>query len=342
MKILVIGGTLFVGRHVVTRALARGHEVVLFNRGVHGTDLFPGVERIRGDREVDLDRLAGRSFDAVVDTCGYVPRVVGASAQALKDATAHYTFISTISVYKGIARDPLDEASPLAVLDDPTTEVVDGETYGGLKALCEEAAQAALPGRTLVIRPGLIVGPWDPTDRFTWWPVRVARGGEVLAPGDPDAPVQFIDVRDLAELIVHLVEGQVTGVFNATGPRTLLTMGELLLACRDVARSDARLIWVSEEALLAEGVAPWSEMPLWVPMEMDGLSRVSSARAYAAGLSYRPLEDTIAATLSWANTRRGTRAWKAGLSEEKERAVLAKWADRGRAAAQEAEPLVPA
>ena len=189
MNLLILGGTVFLGRHLVEAALARGHAVTLFNRGQHNPDLFPEVERLRGDRDGDLQALEGRRWDAVVDTCGYVPRVVRASAEMLAPNVDHYTFISSISVYADTSKPGIDEQAPVGTLDDPTTEEVTGESYGPLKALCEQAAEAAMPGRVLNIRPGLIVGPHDPTDRFTYWVRRVAEGGEVLAPGNPHAPV---------------------------------------------------------------------------------------------------------------------------------------------------------
>src|SRR6478672_8232941 len=225
MRLLVLGGTQFLGRHLVEVALREGDAVTIFHRGRTNPDLFAGqVERISGDRDGGLDALAGGEWDAVVDTCGYVPRVVAASARALADRCGHYTFVSTESVYGDVGEPGLDESAPVAVLDDPATEVVDGETYGGLKALCEEAAEAAMPGRVLNVRPGLIVGPHDPSDRFTYWPRRLARGGEVLAPGSAEGLVQVIDARDLAEWAVRMVEGGKTGVYNATGPENPLTM----------------------------------------------------------------------------------------------------------------------
>ncbi len=213
MKLLVLGGTVFLGRHLVEAATARGHSVTLFNRGQHNPELYPEVEKLRGDRDSDLSALQGRRWDAVIDTCGYLPRAVRASAELLADAVDHYTFISSISVYADFHTPAMDESAPVGTLADETVEEVTGETYGPLKALCEQAAERALPGRVLNIRPGLIVGPHDPTDRFTYWPVRVARGGEVLAPGRPHVPVQVIDGRDLAEWTVRMVEArQVRGL----------------------------------------------------------------------------------------------------------------------------------
>src|SRR5260221_13589599 len=233
MRLLILGGTAFVGRHLVEAALARGHTVTLFNRGRRNPDLFPELERLRGERPDDLAALRGREWDAAIDTSGYTPRAVAASAGLLAEAVAHYTFISTISVYADEMPAGTDENGPLSQMpeDKAGTEEVTGETYGPLKVLAEQAAEAAMPGRVLTPRPGLIVGPYDPTDRFTYWPARVARGGEVLAPDGPDVPVQFIDARDLAAWTLDSVEAGRTGVFNLTGPAQPLTFGDLLETC---------------------------------------------------------------------------------------------------------------
>lgn len=328
MRLLILGGTVFVGRHLVEAALARGHTITLFNRGQHNPDLFPTVEKIRGDRNGGLDMLADRQWDAVIDTCGYVPRVVQASATQLAAQVAHYTFISTISVYPDYSRAGLDEREAVGTLADPTVEEVTGETYGPLKALCEQAAEAAMPGRVLTIRPGLIVGPHDPTDRFTYWPVRVAKGGTVLAPGNPAQQVQFIDVRDLAEWIVHLVEGQVTGVYNATGPAHPLTMQTVLSECTAVAKQAATFTWVSEPFLLEQNVSAFVEMPLWVPAAMAGLEQVNCQKAIETGLIFRPLATTIRDTLAWQATRDAAHPWRAGITAEREIQLLEAWQQR--------------
>jgi 2'-hydroxyisoflavone reductase len=257
MNLLILGGTIFLGRHLVEAALRRGHTLTLFNRGQHNPDLFPQVEKLRGDRAnaSDLQALQARHWDAVMDTCGYLPRLVRLSAQALSNAVKHYTFISSISVYAEPPTPGMDESAPLARLADETVEEITGETYGGLKALCEQAVESVLPGRTLNIRPGLIVGPHDPSDRFTYWPARLRCGGAVLAPGRPGSPVQVIDARDLAEWTLDLVERQQTGHYNATGPAYPLTMGEVLETCRQAAGMDADLTWVSEAFLLAQGLS---------------------------------------------------------------------------------------
>ncbi len=328
MRVLILGGTVFVGRHLVEAALARGHEVTLFNRGQHGPDLYPGVEKLRGDRDSGLDALRGRRWDAAIDTCGYVPRLVRASATLLANAVDHYTFISSVSVYPEARTRHLDEDSPVGALDDESVEDVTPETYGPLKALCERAAEGAMSGRALTIRPGLIVGPHDPTDRFTYWPHRVARGGEVLAPGRPERPAQIIDARDLAAWTLQLVASGATGVYNATGPNYTLTMGRVLDTCADVSGGDARITWIDERFLLDAGVAPWSELPLWVPEEEDYLDAVDSSRAVAAGLTFRPLADTVRDTLAWDATRPADLGRKAGLTPERERDLLAAWRRR--------------
>jgi 2'-hydroxyisoflavone reductase len=333
-RILILGGTGFLGPQLVEAARARGHTVTLFNRGKTRPHLFPDVEKLQGDRDPKngegLKALEGRSWDAVVDTSGYVPRVVRASAELLAPNVGHYVFISTISVYKELPRPGMDEDSPLATVDDPTNENVQ-ENYGALKALCEKAAEAAFPGRTTNIRPGLIVGPDDPTQRFTYWPVRVARGGEVLAPGNGLDPAQFIDVRDLAEWTIHTIENRDTGTFNATGPAKPLTMKDLLEACKQASNSNATFTWADAAFLEKHNVRPWMDLPVWVTPggEMAGMSAVSTARAVARGLKFRPTVDTARDTLTWFNglppERQAALQKRGGLSPEREREVLAAW-----------------
>ncbi len=327
MKLLILGGTVFVGRHLVEAALAHNHDVTLFNRGQHNAGLFPDMETLHGDRDGGLDPLKGRRWDAVVDTCGYVPRVVRASADLLSGAVDHYTFISSISVYRDVSRPGVDESGAVGTLEDTTTEEVTGDTYGPLKALCEQAVEEAMPGRTLVVRPGLIVGPHDPTDRFTYWPHRVARGGDVLAPGRPDQPVQFIDARDLAVWTLGMVEGHHMGTYNATGPGNSLPMGGLLDVCNRELGGTARFVWVDEPFLLREEVGPWIELPLWIPDEMDmrGQSGIDCHKAIAAGLTLRPLDETVRDTLAWDATRPDDTARAAGLRPEREAELLDKW-----------------
>jgi 2'-hydroxyisoflavone reductase len=338
MKLLILGGTIFLGRYLVEAALARGHQITLFNRGQHNSELYPNVEKLRGDRDGGLDVLRGRRWDAVVDTSGYLPRLVRASAELLTDAVEHYTFISSISVYPHFRSVGLDESAPVGTLEDPTVEEITGESYGPLKALSEQAVEQALPGRTLVIRPGLIVGPYDYSDRFTYWVRRVAQGGELLAPAHPDWHTQIIDVRDLAEWTLRMVERQQTGVYNATGPDYDLTFGQLLDTCRTVSGSDARFTWVSEAFLLEKEVTPWSELPLWIPQsdpDMLGFSDVNCAKAIRAGLTFRELHMTVRDTLEWDATRSDdadtpARALqpRAGLKPEREVELLRAWHNR--------------
>jgi 2'-hydroxyisoflavone reductase len=325
MKLLILGGTVFLGRHIVEAALARGHEVTLFNRGQHNPELFPNVEKLRGDRDGNLAALIGRRWEAVVDTCGYVPRIVRASAWVLAPLVEHYTFVSSLSVYADTSQPGLSEGASVGKLEDENVEQVTGETYGPLKALCEQAVEEALPGRALHVRAGLIVGPHDPTDRFTYWPVRLARGGDVLAPGNPESPVQFVDVRDLSGWIVRMAEVRQAGVYNATGPDYALPLRQFLETCRAVSGSDARLVWVDESFVLEQGVQPWMEMPLWIPdsdPQAAGFSTFNCDKAIAAGLAFRPLADTVRDTLDWAATRPADHSWRAGLKPEREAEVL--------------------
>jgi 2'-hydroxyisoflavone reductase len=320
MRMLVLGGTQFLGRHVVEAALARGHQVTLFNRGQTRPELFPEVEKLRGDREGDLDALRGRSFDAVVDTSGYVPRLVSDTLQALGDV-GHYTFVSSISVYADLAMPPTEE-SPVAQLTEPSEEW--REHYGALKALCEDAVRERFPD-AFVTRPGLIVGPWDPTNRFTYWPVRIAEGGAVLAPAPASAASQVIDGRDLAAWIVTAAERNTAGTYNTVGPA--VELGSILGACIDATGSSAELVWVEPEFLAEHEVEPWMELPLWLPSEYAGMTNVAADRALAAGLAIRPLADTIRDTLAWVRSGDAPADPPAGLDREKERWVLAAWAE---------------
>ena len=324
MKILIIGGTRFLGRHLVESALARGHEVTLFNRGKSNPTLFPQVETILGDREYDLDKLLGRAWDTVIDVAGYVPRVVRLSASKLIGSVGRYVFISSISVYASFSRIGIDESDPVGKIEDELFEEITGESYGPLKALCEKAVQDTYGERALIIRPGLIVGPNDPTDRFTYWPVRVARGGDVLVPEKPDVPVQIIDVRDLSDFITRLIEEKAWGIYNATGPDSILTLGAMLEACKAVSGSDANFKWASVEFLTEHKVEAWSDMPVWVPdtEEDAGFSRVDISKAINAGLTFRPLEETVRDTIDWAATRPSDHEWRAGLKEEREQELL--------------------
>ena len=319
MDILILGGTQFLGRHTVDAALARGHRVTLFNRGQTRPELFPEVEKLRGDRDGNLSALAGRDFDAVVDTSGYVPRLVAQTLDAF-GAVGHYTFVSSISVYADLSTPP-DESTPLAQLQEPTEEW--REAYGELKVLCENVVRDRFVD-AFIPRPGLIVGPWDPTGRFTYWPTRLAAGGRVLAPLPTDADAQVIDARDLAEWIVRAAEERLAGTYNSVGPIT--TREHVLETCHTVAATDAEFVWVDPEFLHEHGVEEWMELPLWLyDQQYRGMLSVDASPAFAAGLRTRPLEETVRDTLAWALSDEAPSDFPAGLAREKEQAVLDGW-----------------
>jgi 2'-hydroxyisoflavone reductase len=319
MKLLVLGGTRFLGRAVVETAQDHGHDVTLFNRGQTNPELFREAEKIRGDREQDVSALAQRRWDAAVDMATFLPRVVRLSVDALRDCVDRYVYVSSISAYADLSAPPIEGAA-VAQLDDPETESI--ESYGALKAACERIVTDAVGERALVIRPGLIVGPHDPTDRFTYWPRRIAQGGPVLAPAPPEAPVQFIDARDLGEWIVHATEQRLSGVYNATAEPT--TFGHLLDECKRVTQSDAELVWVPSGHLVDAGVGEWMELPLWIAApEYAAMQRADVSKAIADGLTFRPLEDTIRDTLAWDAQRHEPTAEGVGLAPERERALLA-------------------
>ena len=330
MKLLVLGGTQFLGRHVVEAALAAGHRVTLFNRGQTNPHLYPEVEKLAGDRTLDLSPLRGRSWDAVVDTSGYVPRVVRASAQMLAASAGHYTFISSLSVYRDFSH-PIDESAAVETIEDPAVEEVTGATYGALKALCEQAVRDAIPGQALVVRAGLIVGPYDPLNRFPYWLKRIPEGGEILAPGSAAHPVQLIDGRDLAEWILRCAESKVSGVFNATGPAVPCAIGNVLSTIATVTDARPRFIWVTDEFLQRKDVQPLDGVPLWAPQEYRYFFRADIRRALGAGIAFRPLASTVRDTLDWMRRDRDTGAGggrlgiRAGLSPEREAALLAEW-----------------
>lgn len=331
MKLLILGGTRFLGRALVEAALTGSHDLTLFNRGQSNPGLYPTVETIIGDRDGGLDRLNGRSWDAVIDTCGYVPRLVGDSASLLADAVKQYVFISSISVYPmaAFAETGVSEETAVGTIIDETIEEITGETYGPLKALCEQAAEAAMPERVLNVRAGLIVGPHDQSDRFTYWPHRVAKGGAVLAPDSPDYATQFIDVRDLAEWILRMVAQQKMGAYNVTGQVGQVTLGDVLTISRDVSGSNATFTWVAESFLREQAVEPWSQLPLWIGSELPGFNQVNCDKAFAEGLKIRPLTETIQDTLTWQATRPAEHQWQAGLQPEREEKLLQKWQARG-------------
>lgn len=321
MKILIIGGTRFVGRHLVNSARAHGHEVTLFNRGKSNPGLFRRVKTIRGDREHDLDQLSG-DWDAVIDTCGYIPRIVRLSAEALKERVRRYIYISTVSVYSSFKKIGIRESDAVGTMPDESVEEITDETYGPLKALCEKSVQEAYGPRSLIIRPGLVVGPHDPTDRFTYWPLRIAKGGDVLVPDNPSAMTQFIDARDLADFIVRLADHNVSGVFNAVNnPVTLNTLFE---TCRRISKSKAVFHWAPVDFLAKHNIQPWSDMPAWVPETGDdaGVAHVDSSKAIQAGLAFTPLAQTVKDILEWEPERPEGHEMKAGLKPEREKELL--------------------
>jgi len=328
LRILILGGTGFIGPHFVREALARGHTVTLFNRGKRQEQPTPGVETLLGDRDGQLEALEGRDWDVVIDNSGYVPRHVRLTTQLLRERVRHYLFISTISVYADLSAPGTTEDAPLKKLADPTVEKVDGETYGGLKALCEGVVLEDFAGRNTIVRPTYIVGPGDHTDRFTYWPWRVSQGGEMLAPGTAADPIQYIDVRDLARFVLGCVEAPTPGTFNACSPPGFATIGGLLEASRRVSGATTQFRWVDEATLRAEGLIEGPALPIWNPPtgESAGAALVSPARAVAVGLRFTALEDTVRATLDWHRSRPAEQRdkLKVGLSREAEAALLAK------------------
>ncbi len=335
LDLLILGGTGFIGPHMVEHAVSRGHTVTLFNRGFTNTHLFPDLEKLRGNRDPEKDdgltALVGRRWDAVIDNCSYVPRITKASMDVLAENVGHYVLISSISAYASFEENGITEDAPVARIEDETVEEITGETYGALKVLCEEAAEAAMPGRVANVRPGYIVGPRDSSDRFTYWPLRIERGGEVLAPGTASDPIQVIDARDLAAWCVHLIEERIAGPFSACGPREPLPMGEMLETCRRATGSDATFTWVDAEFLETNGVHAGYHLPIWLPPtgEYRGMGTVSNARAVAAGLRFRPLEETVVDLLAWIHGLEDAEERlanpRAGLPPEREAEVLAAW-----------------
>ena len=334
LRILILGGTGFTGPYQVRYALGRGHKVTTFNRGkTHPGELPTEVEQLIGDRNGQLDALKGRQWDVVIDNPTTLPAWVRDAAQILKGNVERYVFISTISVYADTSKG-VDETAALAKYDgaDPYKETLEAmrasgyKTYGPLKALSEQGAEKWYPGKTLIIRPGLIVGPGDETDRFTYWPVRIDRGGEVLAPGKPSDPVQFIDARDLAEWTIRMVENRETGIYNATGPAKPLGIGKMLDEIKDAVNSNAKFTWVPPDFLKQQSVEAWSNMPVWAGDEL-GLARTNINRALAKGLTFRPLAETARDTLAWFKSLPQDRQSKihAGLTAEREAEVLTAW-----------------
>lgn len=327
MKILFLGGTGFLGPHTVQPALDRKHTVTLFNRGRTNPGLFPDVEKLQGDRRKDLAVLKDRQWDAVVDTSAYFPKDISTAMDVLAGNVKQYVMISSVSVYARLDKTGMDESAEVGELKDPNTKQITGETYGPLKAACEVEAEKRMPGKVTNIRPGLIVGPGDTSDRFTYWPERIDRGDEVLAPGNPDAPVQFIDARDLGKWIIQMIEESHVGVFNALGPKGKLSMAEMLYGIKAVTTSDAQFTWVPDGFLLENAVGPWMEVPLWIPSEGEsaGMNTMRNDKAVAVGLTFRPLAETAKDTLLWAKEQPQDRKRGAGLDAEKEARVLKAW-----------------
>jgi 2'-hydroxyisoflavone reductase len=338
MRVLVLGGTAFLGRYIVESLLARGHEVTIFHRGQRGRDLFPDVERVLGDRRTDLDRLpAGATWDAVVDTSTCLPGFVATSAGALRDRAGRYLYVSSVSVYD-MTQPAIDESSRVPDLPPGASrDVMVPETYGMLKAECEREALAAFgPDRTFVVRPGLIVGPNDYTDRYTYWPVRFARGGDVAVPNDLDAAAQWIDVRDLAAFAVEALERELSGTVNTVGPAQPATLRELLTTSAAASGVPSRMVPIPLSTLKEHGVGEWIDLPMWATHgdDHDGILHVNPAPAIALGLRYRPLAETAADTLRWAQHERGDEPFKAGLTPERERDLLAATAPSSSSAAR--------
>lgn len=335
LKILILGGTSFLGPQLVERARARGHEVTLFNRGKTRPELFPDVEKLRGDRDPrvadGLKALEGdRRWDVVIDTSGGVPRQVRATAGLLKDRCDLHQFVSSLNVYKSFA--PVGQDETAEVQTAPGGEEMDKwtfETYGPLKAMCEMAAEETMPGRVTNIRPGLIVGPGDWSGRFAWWPARVSKGGVVLAPGEPSDAIQHIDVRDIADWMINAAERSFVGTFNLIGPKPGTTIGELLATCKEVSGSDAEFVWADAEFLEAQEVAAWRDMPAWLPARggAEGFATFNFDRALATGLTFRAQRVTVRDTLEWwkALPEEKRNAWKVGLSPEREAKVIQAW-----------------
>ncbi len=334
-KVLVLGGTAFLGPPIVDGLVAAGHTVTLFNRGKTNPKLFPTLEKLIGDRHADVKSLEGREFDVVIDTNAYFPRDVVNPLGALK-SVGHYVLVSTCSVYPGMAQEKLDESSEVATISDEEIESATkankiGMLYGALKVACERAAEKALPGKVTVVRPGLIVGPGDTTDRFTYWPVRVAKGGDMIAPGKPEWTIQFTDVRDVADFCVHTGLKRLAGIFNVNGLERPVPMGKFLEACKKVSKSDANFVWIDAQFLADHKVQAWADLPDWFPPPegKDEVAVLSSEKAIANGLKFRPLETTIEDTLEFHKSRGESYKPTWRLTPEREAEVLKAWREKG-------------
>ena len=321
---------MFLGRHIVDAALAAGHTVTLANRGKTNADLYPSVTKLVIDRDGDISALGSGTWDAVIDTCGYFPRHVRPIAELLRDRVGHYTFVSSVSVYADVSQPGVDVDGALATTDDVEATEITGENYGALKVLCEDVVREVYGDRACIVRPGLIVGPWDPSDRFTHWPRRFDLGGEAIVPDWKDMPVQLAEVRDLSEWMVRLAEAKTSGTFNGCGPQVPWKFEEVVAACRRAAGEHAaNPVWVDEAFLLEHEVAPWQELPVWIPSQspMAGMLSVDVQRSVDAGLTFRPIDEVVAATLAWDRTQRD-RPLEGPITAEKEADVLAKWKAR--------------
>lgn len=325
MRVLLLGGGIFLGRHLIDALLARGHQVTTFTRGRRPIPGDGAVVRLTGDRDGDLAAIGHGDWDAVIDTCGYVPRVVRQSVEHLREA-GRYAFVSTVSVYDDKLPEP-HEDHPVQPFDEITTETVDGETYGPLKAACEAVVREAFGHRALIVRPGLIVGPHDPSDRFTYWVERGARGGTIVAPAPPERFVQFVDARDLAAFAVRALEDGRAGTVNVTGLANHTTMGNVVAAVTEAGAGDAELCWVDDDFLLQHEVEPWMGLPLWLPasLGLEGFSNTNVRRALDWGLALRPLRETVADTLAWVRALPAERERKAGIDSQREAKIVAAW-----------------
>lgn len=331
MGILVIGGTAFVGRHITAAAINAGHDVTLFHRGVTGAELFPAAAHLSGDRDADLTALASGSWEATIDVCAYFPRQVRSLATALANRGGRYVFISSVSAYSPSVPADYDESAALATVDDPDATEITNENYGGLKVACEQASSQLFGPDTTIIRPTYVIGPYDRSYRFTWWVDRLAKGGTVLAPGDPDDPIQLIDARDQAAFVVSLLEGGITGTFHTVSPAPPFGFGQMLEAiAAEVAPPGTQLTWVASDFLLERGV-DGATLPLWAEGEGDAanMSRANPAAAVAAGLMPRPLRETVAAIRAEDRVP-GTGRAGIGIAADREAELLALWAAASR------------
>ncbi|HKV91317.1 MAG TPA: NAD-dependent epimerase/dehydratase family protein [Candidatus Angelobacter sp.] len=336
MKILVLGGSMFVGWHIVHEALHRGHTVTTFNRGITHPDRFPGIDKIRGDRNTqDIQQIRRQTWDAVIDSCGYDAETVRLSVSAAAEHADRYIFISSLGAYKHRGRPGQDETAEVALPGEMCTPVLPAShlasyppvlDHGPRKTACEQVVQTFFSACCLILRLGLVVGPYDHTDRFTYWPARIANGGDVLAPGNPDALVQFIDGRDLARFVIEMTERRATGTFNIAGPEQPVRMADFFAVCKELSNSDARFHWTGDTFLLANQIKMYTEMPLWIAALLEGINQFNTDKAKAAGLVHRPLVEVVRDVLSWHRSRGENYILKAGISAEREAHLLRKFA----------------